>query len=464
MTLPDVLRGLAANTGLGLEVLEPLLGSLDQATLVVLAKRADLTGAAVTSLARQSNPAVRAVLAHNAVAAVTAWPLLVGDTDVDVRRALARGHSKDFRPAIDLPLPEEAQWRLARDADARVRQELASRRDLAVPVGLHLASDPEASVRRAIASWSSLPDSVVPALLLDVDPQVRRGVLHWATIPVELQADLLADPETRAAAAAWVRLDRDGVAELLSDSDVDVRLALAGNPHVPYVWVLPLADEYAFDDDVDAYEEVRATFMLRRDLPDDVRERVAATVPPQDYHLAWWLSPQQATLEQRLAYVTSRFVFFRRAVAMSPDLPAWAVARLAADDDWSVRILLAENHPDAPGDMIPDLIRAGGHAGWELVKHRTMPVDALTEFACSDDLRLRRIAATGPNLPAAIAIELTDHHDLETRQLVAANPALPLPKVINLLTDPSVAEAAASNPRLPPNLARTLIADRAVAQ
>lgn len=108
-TIPEVLRGLAANSGLDIHLLEPLLGSSDQSVLVALAERVDLTDVAVASLAREPNPVVRAALARNPVAAVMAWPLLVDDTDVDVRCALATGHSRDFRPAVDLPLPDGAR-------------------------------------------------------------------------------------------------------------------------------------------------------------------------------------------------------------------------------------------------------------------------------------------------------------------------------------------------------------------
>ena len=53
-----MLRGLAANSGLDIQVLEPLLGLSDQSVLVALAERADLTGVAATALTRQPNPVV----------------------------------------------------------------------------------------------------------------------------------------------------------------------------------------------------------------------------------------------------------------------------------------------------------------------------------------------------------------------------------------------------------------------
>jgi hypothetical protein len=454
LAMMGVLRGLAANVGLDLGLLLPLLATTDRPVLVALAGRADLTGAAATTLARHADVAVRESLAGNPGVARWTWPALVVDPSARVRRALATGQSQDFRPAADPPLPEPAQWALARDPEVDVRRALSHRHGLATRVGLRLAADPSVLVRRAVAlRWRPVPEAAVRSLLRDPDAQVRRNILLTGTPPPDLRARLLADPETRREAARGARLDPDDVAALVADADPAVREGVAGNPWVPLAQVLPLAQ--------DPDEEVRAAVMLRPDLPGDVRERIASTVEPHDYHVAAWLTPDRATLAQRLAQVESRFIFFRRAVAYSPDLPATAVTRLAGDEDHSVRLLLAENHPDAPAGILPDLVARAGHAAWELVKHRNMPAHALAEFARSDDELLRRVAATGPNLPTAAAIALAGHADHVTRQLVAANPALPLPEVVRMLDHPWLAEAAARNPRLPPALARELLAGTA---
>ncbi|WP_196222620.1 hypothetical protein [Micromonospora sp. CP22] len=448
-----VLRGLAANAALDMALLRPLLDSFDLLTLVALAEREDLTRAAAMALARRADPTLRRSLARNPVAAMHVWSVLVADPDRQVRCALARGHSRDFRTTVDLPLPEAAQRALAHDPDDQVRHALAYRPNPAMQVGLHLAADPSVPVRRAVAqSWRPLPDVVARALLADSDAEVRRGALLAMTPPPDLVTQLLADPETRQEAAEQAPLNSEDAAVLVTDPNPAVREAAARNRHTPLAMVLRLGR--------DPDEDVRAAAMLHPDLPDEAREQIAASVDTRDYHVADWLLPHRSTLAERLKHVDSRFVFCRRAVAFSPDLPTWAVARLAADEDYSVRLLLAENHPEAPADILPDLIRRAGHARWNLVNHPNMPAHALAEFAASGNDDLRRVAATSRNLPATAATQLATHDDHTTRHLVAANPALPLPEITRLLhdPDPQLAEAAAHNPHLPPRLARQLIA------
>jgi hypothetical protein len=156
-------------------------------------------------------------------------------------------------------------------------------------------------------------------------------------------------------------------------------------------------------------------------------------------------------LARRLAHVDSPYAFCRRAVACSPDLPADAVQRLAVDDDYSVRLLLAEHHDGAPAELLVDLIPSVGHSLWDLVKHPNLPGEALAGFAVAGDDTIRVAAATSPNLPAPIAVRLAGHEDVRTRRAVAANPALPVPEILRLLRDPDLdtVTAAASNPRLP---------------
>ncbi|MEV4134882.1 hypothetical protein AB0J72_22245 [Dactylosporangium sp. NPDC049742] len=473
MNRPAVLRGLAANPALDPVLLAPLLTAGDLAVLDALAARPDLTAAMARALARHPDLDVRLALARNPVAAPHVWRLFAEDPDEAVRVALAQGHSADHRPAVDLPLPGDAQLALAADAAVPVRLALARRRDLSEPARLWLATDPSAQVREALArSWPAPPEPVLRQLLTDPDPAVRRAAVSDA-VPPDLVAGLLADPATREDAARHTLLPPAtdpaacgtaagdagpargvgvDVAGLVGDADPAVREAVAGNPRVPLAAVLPLAD--------DPDEDVRVAVMLRSDLPDADRSRIAAGVEPQTYHVAGWLLPSHASPAVRAAHARSPFVWCRRAVAFSSDLPAEAVAVLAADEDHSVRLLLAEHHPDVPGHILPDLVCSTGHARWALARHPAMPAGALAAMALGDDADLRRVAATAPNLPPAVAEALAGHADDTTRAYVAANPALPVPAVIALLDDPDprVAEAAARNPRLPAATAGRLLA------
>jgi hypothetical protein len=207
-------------------------------------------------------------------------------------------------------------------------------------------------------------------------------------------------------------------------------------------------------DDPDPY--IRAEIMLRPDLSTDVRARVAASVDPQDYHVADWLI--RATLDVRLSHVDSPFAFCRRAVAMSRNLPAAAVARLAIDEDFSVRLLLAENQPEVPGELFATVLPRAGHSAWTPSSHPSIPTDLLVAMAASADEKQRDVAAISPHLPAPTATELANHVVATTRRYVACNEALPLPDILRLLHDPdrAVVTAAASNPRFPPAHARAL--------
>ncbi|WP_203996695.1 hypothetical protein [Virgisporangium aurantiacum] len=449
--LTAVRRGLAENPALPFDLLRPLLDAPDRVTWAALAGRSDLTRAAVRRLATTDSPAVRIALARNPVGAAHGWDLLVDDADVDVRTALADNHWRHGDIPRDFPLPEPAQVRLADDPAGRVRRMMAFRRDPAPAVGRRLAADPSADVRCEVARhWRRAPADVARTWFTDPDPGVRRAALFRHLPPAELVAGLLADPETRAEAAGRVRLVPDTAEDLASDPDPEVRWAVARNPTLPAPLVVRLAD--------DPDPEVRAEIMLRRDLPDDVRARVAASVEPQDYHVAGWLV--DAALDVRLAHVDSPFAFCRRAVASSKCLPAPAIARLATDEDFSVRLLLAENHPEVPGAVFATVLPRTGHAAWLLGSHPSIPTDLLVAMAGSDDERDRNVAAISPHLPAPNAVDLAEHRVATTRRCVAANVALPLSAILRLLHDPDsgVVTAAASNPRLPPTAARDLLA------
>ncbi|WP_264675821.1 hypothetical protein [Dactylosporangium fulvum] len=448
-----LLPGLAANPGLGLPLLAPLFGSDDRATLVALAGRGDLTSTAALALARRDDPEIGLALAQNPAAAVHAWPVLVGSPDARIRAGLAAGHRDVYRRrAEEPPLPARAQERLARDPDPEVRRGLGYRRDLTAAAGHRLVADDDTGVRVVVAThWRPLPEPALRALLGDPEAVVRRHALLGTVPPQDLVAALLADPRTRQEAAGVARLGAADLAGLLTDPDPAVRAGVAGNATVAAASLAVLAG--------DPDEEVRAALMLRPGLSDDLRTRVAATVRPWDHHVAPWLLPSAAPLEVRLAHVGSPFVFCRRAVAFSPDLPPWAVERLAADGDHSVRLLLAEHHPDAPGHILAGLVRTTGHAKWDLARHPNMPAADLADLAASDDPAVRLAAASGPNLPPAAADDLARHDDREIRLTVAANPALPQPGILRLLDDPDprVAASAAGNPALPADAAARLI-------
>ena len=444
-TRPFLARGLAKNTGLEFDVVRPLLTAADPLVPLALAARPDLLPDAAGTLATHPDALVRTKLASSA-GARHAFARLAEDEDVGVRRALATnegGYRRDSAGSRPGPAVRE----LAHDPDVEVRRGVAAWAPREAV--LHLVADPSPLVRAAVAT-DPLPEPAIRALLTDVAPEVRESALSGGTVPPDLVVALVTDPDasTRAAAAAKLPLTEDLAAGLAADPDPWVREHVVRNPDLPLPLLLRLAD--------DPDEDVRAAVMVHPDLPTDVRARVEATVALEWHHVAHWLT--HAPLAQRLEHVDSPFVFFRRALAFTSDLPVDAVRRLAADTDHSVRLLLAEHHPDAPGELIADLIPCG-HATWELIKHPNLTVEALTSFAESDDEYARLPAATNPRLPPAVIVRLLDSTHHNTRVTAAANPALPEPVLRRLLSDgdSALVTAAASNPAIPPALARRLV-------
>ena len=95
-----VLRGLAANAGLDLELLRPLLDSSDLLTLTALAERADLTRAAAITLARQADPTLRRSLARNPVAARHVWSALAAGRSAACLAQAATWNTKKLAKAV----------------------------------------------------------------------------------------------------------------------------------------------------------------------------------------------------------------------------------------------------------------------------------------------------------------------------------------------------------------------------
>ncbi|HEX6357831.1 hypothetical protein [Actinophytocola sp.] len=421
-------RGLAANAGLPFDVVRPLLHTADAWTARALAEREDLTPEAVEVLAVHPDVRVRKALAIAGHAAAR----LAGDPEQQVRHELAAA-----------PVPEDVLWRLAHDEDEEVRARVARHKPPEHIVHV-LARDAAKSVRAAVA-LNKPSEPVLRLLLADPHPDVRYHATAMTPPPPDLLDALLADATTRAAAALWAT----PTPALAEDPDPTVRRRVARNPVTPLPLLLRLAEDPVWF--------VREDVMLHPALPDDVRARVESTVKAQRYHLASWLLQARASLAERLRHVDSPFVYFRRAVAHSTDLPQDAIDRLATDEDFRVRLALARQNKTVPGEMLAALIPELGKAKWALAKHPALHADP---FATSADSQLRIFAALNPRLAPRTALLLTTDSNPAVRRKAAANPALPLDAVLKLLedNDDEVVTAAASNPALPEHLANELLA------
>jgi hypothetical protein len=148
----------------------------------------------------------------------------------------------------------------------------------------------------------------------------------------------------------------------------------------------------------------------------------------------------------------------RRNAARVHTLPADLVARLAVDDDLGVRVLLAQNHPDAPAALLlRSFLEYTGHQRDRLLTRPHFPIDGLAVHADDEDPAVRALAARDPKVPPAAVERLTRDPDPAVRAAFARHPNLPSSRLADLLDDEKLVHHAAANPALPAPAIRALV-------
>ncbi|MEV0411219.1 hypothetical protein AB0I68_10550 [Streptomyces sp. NPDC050448] len=113
----------------------------------------------------------------------------------------------------------------------------------------------------------------------------------------------------------------------------------------------------------------------------------------------------------------------RRGAARDRRLPPDLLSRLCADEDLGVRVLLAQNHPDAsPEHLLRSFLACTGRYRAELLTRPQFPTGGLPVYADHADPAVREALARHPNLPPARLRELPG--DGEPAHAAAADPAL----------------------------------------
>jgi len=196
---------------------------------------------------------------------------------------------------------------------------------------------------------------------------------------------------------------------------------------------------------------VRLVVSMRQELTEEQRAAIDYTIEPHDRITPPdWLWHHLDDLDLMRLCVHSRHIGLRRGAAYSVHLTPDLVTVLAADSDFAVRLLLCENHPAAPADL---LLRTHREATvitrWDLLERPNFPRDRLAEFAGSPDPQLRRLAMVDPTTPAATIERLSHDPHEDVRADAAADPRLPVGRLLQLLGEAATATAAASNPSLP---------------
>jgi hypothetical protein len=305
--------------------------------------------------------------------------------------------------------------------------------------------------------WSRLSDEVRAALLADPDLQIRQAaalhVMHEDAERTAWLVETLTDPWQLGHVLETGLLTRGLAERLMADGSHLTRLAL--NPTFP----ADLAARLAGHED----PRVRLAVSARPELTEDQRAAIDWTVAPEDRldGLTWvWRSRGDEKVLRRCAH--SAHTWLRRSAALCEELPEDCVELLAGDEDFAVRLLLAERHPKAPPELLYDLYLHGTHRAVGMLVTRPGFPSAGLAARCADaeDPRERALALRDPDASPSLVERLSRDTDATVRAAAARDPRLPVPRLVELLDDPHAGPAAAANPSLPVAEMRALL-DRA---
>ncbi|WP_426567817.1 hypothetical protein [Streptomyces canus] len=446
MTARDAVPGLAANTAAPAAVLLRLLKLEDDWTVVTrLTYRTSLPDEVAEAMVTHPDRRVRSALAESAHA------------DPELRARLLDGPASD---AILVacgpnpygmtapPLPDHAYERLLTHERAHIRHETADAPSTPAHVLLPLATheDPRLRVAACRRVWDALTREVREALLDDEDPQVRTYAALQVMEHDAQRTAWLVEASTanlwRMEILAYGKLERPLAERLLAEGRHLDRLV--SNPSFP----ADLAAGLAGHED----PAVRLAVSARPELSEEERAAIDWKLAPEDRleTLLWvWRAREDADVLRRCA--RSAHAWLRRSAAVCPGLPDDCVELLADDEDFAVRLLLAERHPKAPPELLLDLYLHGTHRAVSMLVYRPGFPSAGLAARCADaaDPRERALALRDPAATGELVERLSRDDDARVRFAAACDPRLPLPRLLELLDDPHVSSSAAANPTLP---------------
>ncbi|MEU0398064.1 hypothetical protein ABZ208_36005 [Streptomyces sp. NPDC006208] len=447
---------LGANPSAPGDVLLRLLRTGDRDLCRTLAWRRELPEEVGDELVGHSDPHIRRLLADS-------W-----NADPELRARLLDGPPSDalvvaagpmpYRTSVP-PLPDWAYARLLSHPRDIVRYETLESWTVPAHVLVPLADHEDPLFRLAACRrvWDELTDGTRGLLLDDEDPRIRVAAsLHVMHEDEERTTQLVAE-----LAGDWRlgdvlkrgRLSRAVAERMVAEK---CRLAsLAHNPHLPADVVKQLA--------TDPDPAVRLAVSARPGLTEQERAAIDWAVGPEDRldTLDWvWAARDDAEVLRGCA--TSAHTWLRRSAAVCRGLPADLVELLASDEDFAVRLLLAEFHPAAPPELLLDLCLHGGHRAVKmLVTRPNFPVTGLAaRFADDENPDCRKLVVRDPGATPEQIDRLSRDPDDSVRDRAGRDPRLPVARLRELLADPDSACSAAANPMLPADDMRTIL-DRA---
>ncbi|MEV8333917.1 hypothetical protein [Streptomyces niveus] len=445
MTNHQILNALAGNPAAPAGVLLRLLALDDHSIRFRLSWRETFPDEVAETMLTHPDRRVRRMLAES-------WTI-----DPELRARLLDGPASDafavgrgpnpYRMAVP-PLPDWAYERLLTHERDMVRYETLNAAGVPDHVLVPLAGHPDPMFRQAACRrvWHALPDDVRTSLLHDTDQAVRRVASLWVMHEDEERTtelvETLADAWQLGEVVERGRLGRAVAERLLAEGK---RLPwLARNPTLP----ADLAARLAHHED----PAVRLAVAARPELSEEERAAIDWEVGPEDRldTLRWvWDARTDPVVLRRCA--TSAHPWLRRSAAVCRELPEDCVELLAGDEDFAVRLLLAERHPKAPAELLLDLYLDDTHRAVSMlvIKPQFPAAGLAARFGEAADPRARALAVGDPEATPELLERLSRDAAAEVRAKAAQDVRLPVGRVVELLADPDVGWAAAGNPVLP---------------
>ncbi|MFF4104693.1 HEAT repeat domain-containing protein [Streptomyces sp. NPDC001903] len=363
------------------------------------------------------------------------------ELDVDVLSGLAHDAEPRVRFVYAMlvgdfgrRIPDGVLETLAGDVHERVRRAATDHRELPLAVRARLARDESARVRAGALTpelWPLLDAGVREALLADPDPVVREAVDRLLAPEPE--------PETAPRTAPELRVE---------DPDPFMRRAAAGDPDVPAVLALRLAE--------DPDDGVRLALSLREDLTEEQRSAIAYVVPHGYHTPPRWVVERGHEPEVARRAAASGHVLLRRSIAMQRSLPADVVELLATDEDFFVKLTLCEYCQDAPHELVVEMYAHWHGLKWSFLGHHpNFARPGLARYADHPNPRLRHAALSDPDGGPALVLRLAD--DPAVSAWAVQDPRLPAGELLRRLALPGSARSAAANPALPPAVMHRLL-------
>ncbi|MFE2727856.1 hypothetical protein [Kitasatospora sp. NPDC059327] len=474
------LAGVALNPNAGTDVLLRLLACDSAAVRMVLCRDRDLPEEVVNAVVTHPDHRTRSFFGANPHVDPAQRARLVDDAHWLVRAWLAQGpgfpHGRSELPehtvvrilttydnddlgTLYRQVPKSARWTFPSHPEPKVRafaftwwSELTPREQAA------LLADPDEDVReRALRHDRDLDPEYVERALPDRSCHARTHLLMHGALSHRVVEQVLAAPvgrEDLAMIAGNPSLPLDVLALLARDPDPHVRETVAGRTELTAEQRQALA--------TDADPAVRTRISVHPALTEEERSAIDYQVGSDETFGHFDIPASMYDPARSRRHALSGHPLLRRRAASDPGLPPDLVALLSSDSDLGVRVLLAQNHPQAPAELLLDsFLEYTGRERWSLTTRPNFPTEDLAGYAEAADPMVRRLALLSPQTPPGTVDRLSADPDPDVRADAARHPRLSRRRLGELLDDEELAHRAGANPALPASVLNRLVASLA---